>query len=62
MDVAYNILITFCNRSLLFISGNHELRLPKEYAELKVMLSKLKNLLTYTTKGILLSMSRFYKI
>ncbi|MDU1527515.1 MAG: metallophosphoesterase, partial [Gemella haemolysans] len=43
MDVAYNILsqlsvIAPC----YFISGNHELRLPKEYAELKVMLSKLK--------------------
>ena len=43
MDVAYNILsqlsvIAPC----YFISGNHELRLPKEYDELKVMLSKLK--------------------
>lgn len=43
MDVAYNILsqlsvIAPC----YFISGNHELRLPKEYSELKVMLSKLK--------------------
>ena len=29
-------------------SGNHELRLPKEYAELKTMLAKLKIIVFYT--------------
>ena len=43
MDIVYNILsqlssITKC----YFVSGNHELRLPEEYAELKKMLAKLE--------------------
>ena len=43
MDIVYNILsqlsaITTC----YFVSGNHELRLPKEYEQLKSILEKLK--------------------
>lgn len=43
MDVAYNILSQLAIIApCYFTSGNHELRLPKEYAELKNMLAKLK--------------------
>ncbi|MGX7112757.1 metallophosphoesterase [Gemella cuniculi] len=57
MDIVYNILsqlssITPC----YFVSGNHELRLLKEYDELKKILKRLNitnlnNTKTYLTKG-----------
>ena len=53
MDIAYNILsqltiIAPC----YFVSGNHELRLPKEYAELKNIMKKLN--ITYVHNSNLL--------
>lgn len=42
MDIAYNILSQLAIIApCYFVSGNHELRLPKEYAELKNIMKKL---------------------
>ena len=53
MDIAYNILSQLAIIApCYFVSGNHELRLPKEYAELKNIMKKLN--ITYVHNSNLL--------